>query len=80
MSERSQAEEDLRATSEALRSDATRLAELEDAKLGLDPADPRVDQASAEVVQLASEIKDKSEAELELSASIGEDDGRQLPS
>jgi hypothetical protein len=80
MSERSQAEEDLRATSEALRSDATRLAELEDAKLGLDPADPRVDQASAEVVQLASEIKDKSEAELELSASIGEDEGRQLPS
>lgn len=74
MSERSQSEQDLRATTEAIRSDATRLADLEDAKLGLDPSDPRVDQLSAEVQNLASEIKDKSQAQSELSATLEPDE------
>jgi len=80
MSERSQSEQDLRATSEALRSDAARLAELDDAKLRLDPSDPRLDQMSAEVHDLAAEIKDKSEAEWELSEKLETDEERQRPS
>jgi methyl-accepting chemotaxis protein len=67
MSERSQAEEDLHATSEAIRSDAEKLAELEDIKLGMDKADPRVNHVSEQAEELASEIKQKSEAERELS-------------
>jgi hypothetical protein len=80
VSERSQSEQDLRATTEAIRSDAARLAELEDAKLRLDPSDPRVDQVSAEAHDLAAEIKDKSEAEWELSEMVEKDEERQRPS
>lgn len=76
MGERSQSEQDLRATSDALQSDAERLAELEDVKRGLDPADPRMDQISDEVHNLATEIKDKSEAEHELSEQLEQDEER----
>jgi hypothetical protein len=79
MSERSQSEQDLRATSEAIRADAARLAELEDAKLRLDPSDPRVDQMSAEAHDLAAEIKDKSEAEHELSETLETDEEQRGP-
>jgi chromosome segregation ATPase len=80
LSERSQSEQDLRATTEAIRSDATRLAEMEDAKLGLDPDDPQMDQMSVEAQRLASGIKDKSEAELELSERLEPDGEPQRPS
>lgn len=74
MSDRSQQEQDLRATSDALRNDAARLAELEDEKQSLDPADPRTDQLSAQVEELGAEIEDKSRAERELSTEIEEED------
>jgi hypothetical protein len=80
LSERSQSEQDLRATAEAIRSDATRLAELENAKLGLEPDDPRVDQMSVEAQRLASGIKDKSEAERELSGMLEQEEEPPQPS
>jgi chromosome segregation ATPase len=80
VSERSQAEQDLRATSDAIQSDAARLAELEDVKGNLDPSDPRVDQLSEQAYELAAEIKDKSEAERELSDELEQDGERQHPS
>ena len=80
MSERRQSEQDLRATTEAIRSDASRLAELEDAKLRLEPDDPRVDQMSEEAHSLATDIRDKSEAERELSEKLEQDGEPQRPS
>ena len=66
------ARDDLRATSEAVRDDAERLAELEATKLSLDPADPEVDRLSREVEELVRTIGYKAAAERELAAEIEE--------
>lgn len=63
--------DDLRATSEAVRDDAERLAELESTKLSLDPADPEVDRLSREIQQLVKTIEHKAAAERELAAETG---------
>ena len=65
------ANDDLRATSEAVRDDAQRLAELEATKLSLDSADPEVDRLSREIQQLVRTIDHKAAAERELAAQIG---------
>lgn len=62
--------EDLRSTAEAIREDASQVEELESQKLALDPADPRVVTISERVEQLASALKDKAAAELELSEEV----------
>lgn len=64
------ARDDLRATSESVRDDAQRLAELEARKLSLDPADPAVDELSREVQQLVRTIGHKAAAERELAEEI----------
>ncbi len=62
--------EDLRSTAESILGDAARVVALEKEKIGLDPADPRVDQLSAQVVGLAKGIEDKAKAEHVLSEEI----------
>lgn len=63
-------EDDLRATEEAIISDAQRLQRLETEKAALDPADPRVDQLSAEVERVVEGLGDKAAIERQLSEEI----------
>ena len=67
------AQQDLRATSEAIQDDAHLLADLEAKKLSLDPADPEVDRLSIAIQQLVATISHKAAAELELAAEMGEE-------
>ena len=60
------AQQDLKATSDSIRHDAERLAQLEERKSELDPGDPRVDQLSRDVETLIGDIADKGKAEREL--------------
>jgi hypothetical protein len=65
------ARQDLKATSDSIRRDAERLAEIERRKTELAPSDPRVDELSSEVERLVSDISDKAKAESELAESQG---------
>ncbi|MEP7158976.1 MAG: hypothetical protein ABI797_06080 [Chloroflexota bacterium] len=77
MSARSQNEQDLRATSDSIREDAERLADLEAAKSAIEIDDPQMKRLSSQVVQLADDIKDKAEAERDLAQSVDrENEGR----
>ena len=67
---RREAIEDLRATTDAIRGDLGRLAEIEDAKRDLDPADPKVDRLSADAVDLADRIHHEAKAERQLANEI----------
>ena len=67
----SPADEDLRATTESIRSDGQELSDVEDEKLALDPADPRVDALSARAVELAERIVVKTRAEQQLAEELG---------
>jgi len=66
--------EDLRATEESIVTDATRVVALEEEKMALDPADPKVDQLSSQIERIAGGIEDKAKAEQGLSAEITGDD------
>jgi hypothetical protein len=74
-----EAEDDLRATSEAVQDDAERLADLEARKLALSPDDPEVDKLSHEIHQLARAIGHKAEAERELAEEVGRGDATAGP-
>ena len=65
---------DLRATSDAVLSDAERVTELETTKRSLDPADPEVDRLSREIEDLARHLSHKATAERELSDEIKDTD------
>jgi hypothetical protein len=65
------AKDDLRATSEAVRDDAELLADLEARKLSLDPADPEVDRLSREIQELVRTLGHMAAAERELAEEIG---------
>lgn len=65
------AEQDLKATAEAIRTDIGRLATIEDQKLALDPEDPEVDRLSDEAVDLADRISRETRAERQLSTELG---------
>lgn len=67
----SDAESDLRVTSEGIRDDAELLADLEARKLSLDPADPEVDALSRAIQELVASIDVKAAAERELAEEIG---------
>jgi len=64
------AKDDLRATSEAVQDEAERLADMEARKQSLDPADPRVEELSREIEEMAKAIARKSTIERELSEEI----------
>ena len=60
------AAEDLRATTDAIRVDASRLADLEAEKATLHPTDPRVDRLAEEAVDLGDRIARETRVEREL--------------
>jgi hypothetical protein len=62
--------DDLRATEESVHRDAERIQTLEEEKAALDPADPRVDDLSEQVVRVTAGLHDKAVAERELSEEI----------
>jgi hypothetical protein len=70
-SDQAGAKEDLRATTDSIRTDVSRLASLEDDKRALDPEDPDVDRLSDEAVGLADRIGRETRAERQLSEEIG---------
>ena len=71
----SELESDLRATAEDIAADATRLAEIEDEKAGLEADDPRLVELSAEGEALARRLVPKTAAESELAAEALATDG-----
>ena len=63
----SDSRDDLRSTQRAIRQDAEQLVDLEDEKAAHDPGDPRVSAMSEQVERIASDLKNKTAAERELS-------------
>jgi hypothetical protein len=55
--------DDLKATEQSIQRDAKKIAELEEQKANLDPADPVVERISAQVQETAQALTDKSVAE-----------------
>jgi hypothetical protein len=64
-------EQDLKATSDSIRTDLSRLAAIEDEKGTLDGEDPAVDRLSDEAVRLADRISRETRAERQLSEELG---------
>ena len=62
----SEADDDLRATAESIAQDAGRLKEIEEAKLALDPADPRVLALAEEAARIGEEVAIKTSLEKDL--------------
>jgi hypothetical protein len=67
---RTAAEEDLRATADAVRDDLRRLATVESEKLALVPEDPKVDDLSDEAVRLAERIRRETSLEREIGKEL----------
>ena len=59
--------DDLRSTIDAVHDHAERIAELEEEKAELDPADPRMVTLSAQVQRVADDLNDLATAERVLS-------------
>jgi hypothetical protein len=66
-----EAEQDLKATADSIRTDLSRLAAIEDEKSSLDGEDPAVDRLSDEAVELADRISRETRAERQLSKELG---------
>lgn len=62
----SELQDDFRATAESVAQDAQDIKRIEDEKVELDPADPRVDQLSAQVEEIAEQLHQKTKAERDL--------------
>jgi hypothetical protein len=63
--------QDLRATNDAVRSDAEQLAQLEAEKATMKADDPALDRASEEAVRLGERIARETRAERQLGSDIG---------
>ncbi len=61
-------QDELRATTDDIKSDAEELRSLEEVKASLDPGDPLQDVLAARVVDLVSELVPKAEAQREIVA------------
>lgn len=68
--ERDKAEQDFRATADAIRTDVERLSEIEERKATLPPDSPEVDRISEEAVEVASRIQRETLAERQLSEQL----------
>jgi acyl-CoA reductase-like NAD-dependent aldehyde dehydrogenase len=68
---RAEREQDLRATTDAIRQDADRLAAIETEKQGLAPEDPRLDELSDAAVAAADRINHETRAERQLVRELG---------
>ncbi len=63
--------QDLRATNDAVQSDAQQLADLEAEKMTMKADDPALDRASEEAVRLGDRIARETRAERQLGDEIG---------
>ena len=72
----SELEDDLRATSDSLRHDASRLAAIEDDKRDLEIGDPELSAKAREAERLADGIQRKSRIERDLSEGKEPEVGR----
>lgn len=72
----SEREDDLRATSESLRDDASRLTRVEDEKRDLELGDPELSAKAREAEWLADAIQRKSRIERDLSEGQDPEAGR----
>ena len=63
--------QDLRATNDAVQSDAQQLAELEAEKMTMKAEDPALDRASEEAARLGERIARETRAERQLGDEIG---------
>ena len=68
--DRANAEQDLRATSDSIRADARRLEAIEAQKADLAAEDPDADRLSAEAVELAERIELQAKAEQQIARDI----------
>ncbi len=64
-------EQDLRATSDSIRTDADRLDTIEQSKSGLKPNDPALRRLSSEAANLGEELAQKTRAEEQLTTELG---------
>ena len=64
------AQDDLRATAESLADDAQQVQELEEKKLEMDPADPRMVAVSNQVESLVEKMAGKAGIEREISEEL----------
>ncbi|HEV7810182.1 MAG TPA: hypothetical protein VGO64_06270 [Candidatus Limnocylindrales bacterium] len=67
---RTAAEQDLRATADAVRDDLRRLGAVESEKIALAPEDPKVDDLSDEAVRLAERIRRETAVEREIGKEL----------
>jgi hypothetical protein len=67
---RTAAEDDLRATADAVRDDLRRLGAVESEKIALAPEDPKVDDLSDEAVRLAERIRRETSLEREIGKEL----------
>jgi hypothetical protein len=68
----SELQDDFRATAENIAQDAQDIKRIEDEKAELDQADPRVDQLSAQVEEIAEQLYQKTKAERDLANTADE--------
>jgi hypothetical protein len=68
----SDVEEDLKALSQDLAADASRVVEIEQEKATLDARDPRVLELARETSRLTDAMKAKGDAEVELAEDAAE--------
>jgi hypothetical protein len=64
-------QQDLRATADSIRSDASRLERLEDSKTDLATDDPTLRRLSTEAAEVGNELAQKTRAEEELATDLG---------
>jgi len=69
----SKAEDDLKATSDAVLADARTLLSLEEEKRPIDASDPHLVAASIEIDRLAGRLQQKAAAERGLAHEVTED-------
>jgi hypothetical protein len=68
---RAEREQDLRATTDAIRQDLERLTEIEAEKQRLSAADPRIDELSDAAVAAADRVAQEARAERQLGRELG---------
>ena len=79
MTDDRRAEDDLRATRDAIDGDAERLSEVEDEKGRLDPRDPRVAELSKAAVEIAARVHRATIAEQHITDEIQRQDPPRRP-
>ena len=70
-SERGDARQDLKATSDAIVDDISRLSAIENEKIALDAEDPKVDELSNQAIEVANRLSGETRAERALSEELG---------